>query len=358
MRQVTELVILLLFSSYHYYSVQGYSFLPVFLLLGIVGSLGLDVLRLLKGSSRLKVLVLVLLFVLTLLFPELSFFLPAFLYSAYLATSVLSFLFFFFVFQADPVTIGLSLIALYLAHRYRESSKLSGDTKRRTYDMMEQMISLEKYNAKLLENEQKNAEIIRLEERNQIARSLHDALGHTISSSIMQLEALKLTEAQEKRKESLQILQDSLSNGMKEIRKELHGMYDTAFSLKRRLEELQYRTAEIQIHIQYELIEQPSFAAARDIYNIIREALTNVLKHTDASEFNIYLKEQGNNLILFLSDNGSKTPKNIKAGMGLSGMEETVSKYGGKLNYYYRSGFHIHIVLMDEKREEGRQKLL
>lgn len=353
MRQFIELLMLLVFSSVNYYFNEGSNFLPIYLLLGIVGTLGLDILRLIKAHSLMRVAATFFIFVICILYPDLTFFGPPFLYSAYLTSSHLSLLFLPFLFQSNFVTMGLGIIALYLAYQFMESSRVRGDSKKKTYDMMEQMISLEKYNAKLLENEEKKAEIVRLEERNQIARSLHDALGHTISSSIMQVEALKLTEREEKRKESLQLLQDTLSNGMQDIRKQLHGMYDTGFSLNRKLEELQSMAGDLSIKIQNELVRQPSFAKARDIYNIIREALTNVLKHTDASAFTIYLKEQGENQILFLSDNGTKPPKDMSSGLGLSGMEETVAKYRGKMNYYFQSGFHIHIVLMEEKREDG-----
>ncbi|MGI5088571.1 histidine kinase, partial [Treponema denticola] len=79
---------------------------------------------------------------------------------------------------------------------------------------------------RILENEVlKNAEVLILAERNRISGSLHNSIGHTLSAGILQVNALKYISNQEDVKESLNILQNSLENGMTEIRECLHNMH-------------------------------------------------------------------------------------------------------------------------------------
>lgn len=278
-------------------------------------------------------------------------FLPLIFYSAFALWGGLSFgLLVLLVWDLDLGRVLLSGLALYLAYQYRYYTQARIKNIAYSDKLKEDMISLEKYNSQLLENRKKSQEIARLEERNKIASQLHDYLGHTISSSILQVEALKLTEADGDKKERLQLLQDTLSNGMMDIRRQLHGMYQNSFSLQGKIEDLIKASPEIKITFQSQISQAISFEKKGDIYTIIRQALANTMKHSDATRFEIFLKDQAKNQILIIKDNGTKEVKTIKPNMGLAGMADIVQKYGGKLNYFYKRGFHIHIVLSDQDR--------
>jgi signal transduction histidine kinase len=68
------------------------------------------------------------------------------------------------------------------------------------------------------------------------------------------------------------------------------------------------------------------------IYRIIQEALINVVKHSRASEVDIYFKEERETLKIEVLDNGSP-PGDIVAGKGLWGMKERANLIGGDIVY-------------------------
>lgn len=349
MRRFTELAIILILSATVFLWFHPSESLPVYLLISIGFAFLSELLRSkentwMRNGLRLMILALML------WKREFSFFASAFLYTGEDA-GFLSWLFVLpMMFHWQVIPVGL--LAGYFKWKEREFRNYKDKTRATSDALKENVISLERYNAGLKENESKSKQILILEERNRIARELHDVLGHMISNSILQIEVLKLTAETEGGKKKLQTLQDTLSQGMDEIRKQLHGMYDTGFSLQKKLESLQASTPTIGIVVDNQLLSPIHLQKERDMYTLIREALSNTMKHSDAKEFRIILKEQGDNHIMLLSDDGTIPPNaDFQLGLGLSGMEDLVRQYHGKFNYYYRQGFCIHIFLPMKERE-------
>ena len=111
---------------------------------------------------------------------------------------------------------------------------------------------------RILENEVlKNAEVLILAERNRISGSLHNSIGHTLSAGILQVNALKYISNQQEVKDSLNILQNSLENGMTEIRECLHDMHNDSFNLQTGLEELVENTKKPKIQLTYKIDSIP-----------------------------------------------------------------------------------------------------
>lgn len=348
MRGLIEILIVICFCMFNFGRIYPMEQAPVFVMVSLCVAIGIELLRRLQSAAKWQALLCALYFLMMIWRVEFALFLPLVLYFAYFnlhEKALIMLLPMFFTWRGmDFLIVGLSL---YLSYRNREFHRYVKSKDKMSYQLMEDVISLEKYNAKLLENEANSAEIARLEERNRIAGQLHDSLGHTISSSILQLEALKIIENEPFKKDKLQLLQDTLSNGMNDIRKQLHGIYDNSFSLHRKLEELAAGAPDLTIRIENQLQHTLNFEQKRDVYNIVREALTNTMKHSEAQEFSVFMKEQGENMVLLISDDGKNPPKNMSMGLGLSGVEDIVAKYHGKMNFYFRNGFHIHILFME-----------
>jgi len=72
-------------------------------------------------------------------------------------------------------------------------------------------------------------------------------------------------------------------------------------------------------------------------FRLAQETLNNIIKHSDASEFNLILQENANNLRLIVSDNGkgfdlkSLTNEQEFSGFGLLNMKERVESFGGEI---------------------------
>ena len=99
----------------------------------------------------------------------------------------------------------------------------------------------------------------------------------------------------------------------------------------------------------------------RDIYNVIREALTNVTRHSHASKVEIRLIQKNDALHGSLVDNGVGFSRDsVRKGncFGLSGMEQRVEKSGGEIliesspGYGTRISFRVPVRTLSESLTE------
>jgi signal transduction histidine kinase len=82
---------------------------------------------------------------------------------------------------------------------------------------------------------------------------------------------------------------------------------------------------------------------------VIKEALTNTAKHSDATSIRITLQEHPSLYQLLIKDNGNaKTSGKNSYGMGLSNIEERVLTLGGKCTFESQKGFRIFISIPKE----------
>jgi signal transduction histidine kinase len=65
------------------------------------------------------------------------------------------------------------------------------------------------------------------------------------------------------------------------------------------------------------------------IYRIVQEALHNIVKHADAHDVKVTVRQEPNRLLLSIQDDGRGFPAQQVKGMGLLGIEERVSYLGG-----------------------------
>lgn len=201
---------------------------------------------------------------------------------------------------------------------------------------------------RILENEiLKNAEVLILAERNRISGSLHNSIGHTLSAGILQVNALKYISNQQEVKDSLNILQNSLENGMTEIRECLHNMHNDSFNLQTGLEELVENTKKIKIQLTYKVDSIP-YELKYDIFSIVKESLSNTIKHSGASELNLSILEHLGFYSLIIKDNGrgfsGKEIRNLNYGIGLKVIVDLVEKHRGIIKFYSENGFKTHII--------------
>lgn len=195
----------------------------------------------------------------------------------------------------------------------------------------------------------------RLEERNRLAARIHDKIGHGVSGSILLLEAAMLTmeqspaasrktveQAVSNLRESVDDIRMSLRSerstrseaGLSEIKLELARFSDahavrTAFKPSGRVEEL------------------PGYLW-NCIYETLLEALTNLLKHSDATAFTLRLSVASKIVRVEFRDNG-RAAEQFEKGMGLETIEERVILNGGRCFFQSSStGFVITQIFLLE----------
>jgi signal transduction histidine kinase len=224
--------------------------------------------------------------------------------------------------------------------------------------LREENYKLRKRNYELNKSLNKDAEyemqiryLSQIEERNKIAQEIHDNIGHTISGSLMQLEAIKflLDRDLDKSKTLLQSTIDVLREGMESIRLTLRNIKPPSEQigvnrLKLILHEFEVNS-QIQISFFYNGdLNKISYNHWNIINSNVKEALTNILKYSKASQVKIKIQILNKYIKAEIKDNGIGN-SSIKKGIGITGMEERCENVNGKLIVDGSEGFSIIMLL-------------
>lgn len=217
-------------------------------------------------------------------------------------------------------------------------------------------------NAKLLEGMHKDEDYenqirysSQLEERNKIAQEIHDKLGHTISASIMQLEAAQmLIECDlEKSKQMIASSIGILRNGMESIR-------STLKSIKPAIEQMGINKLKLLVNsfITYSGMNAKlsfdgdlnmiTYSQWKVIYDNVNEALTNAMKYSGANNVKVNIQVLNKLVKTEIKDDG-KGSKYVIKGLGISGIEERTENLSGKVIIDSSDGFSIILLLPIEK---------
>ncbi|MEH2167832.1 MAG: sensor histidine kinase [Nostoc sp.] len=227
-----------------------------------------------------------------------------------------------------PLTFGLSLVFVLLmmnavlSERHSREKLAIANEKLRQYAMQ-------------IENQ------ATLEERNRIAREIHDSLGHSLTALNLQLEtALKLWQSNPGKAETFLATAKELgSKALKDVRESVSTMRFNPLqeqSLERAIASLSenfHRFNGIlpiyQINLEYSLPPEINTA----IYRITQESLTNISKYADATEVKLELTTIKGNLQLIIQDNGKGFDVGQNTtGFGLHSMRDRTLALGGKFN--------------------------
>ncbi len=195
-----------------------------------------------------------------------------------------------------------------------------------------------------------------LEERNRIAREIHDSVGHCLTAQSIQLENVAcffsenpakaeehLGKARQLGKEALQNVRQSVATlRRKPLQQRSRSASPKARSLKASLEQLIQKfqsTTEIKVNFDIYLVSAISIEITTAIYRLVQEALTNVAKHSQANQVNLYLQEKANKLLLTIEDDGvGFEPEANTTGFGLQGMRERIEALDGNFSLISKLG--------------------
>jgi len=215
----------------------------------------------------------------------------------------------------------------------------------------EQSLVLRHRNNELLETQGKIASLAVLQERTRIARDIHDNIGHILVRGILLVGVLKSANKAQELTESITTIESVLKEAMDSIRNAVHNWKDEALDLHATVEKLRSSSA-LDVDLQYGMSEQIPADVKLCFLVVIKEALTNASKHSDATTIRITMQEHPSLFQLLIKDNGSDNGKAGRRvhGMGLSNIEERVLALGGTCTFDGQKGFRIFISI--PKQEE------
>ncbi len=177
------------------------------------------------------------------------------------------------------------------------------------------------------------------EERTRIAREVHDLVAHSVSLMVVQAEAGEalLEVAPERTAESLRAVQDAGRQALAEMRATVAALRDGR-SDQRGLAALPalldtVRTAGLAVSVVATGAVTALPAAVDTVaYQVIREALTNALRHSDHSGVSVALTYHPNGVDVTIVDTGRPVRRRLPGGHGLDGLRERVHAVGGRLD--------------------------
>ncbi|MBW4612265.1 MAG: sensor histidine kinase [Desmonostoc vinosum HA7617-LM4] len=193
-----------------------------------------------------------------------------------------------------------------------------------------------------------------LEERNRIAREIHDSLGHSLTALNLQLEtALKLwqsnptkaftflTTAKELGSKTLKDVRQSVST----MRSHLLQEQSLEQAIATLLEDF-YRSNGVIPICQINLVYPIPIEVSTSIYRIIQESLTNISKYADATEIKLEITTKIRSLVLIIQDNGRGFDlKQNTTGFGLQSMRDRTLALGGEFKINTTPGSGCQIIV-------------
>lgn len=209
---------------------------------------------------------------------------------------------------------------------------------------------LEQKNKALLEKQDSEIHIATLNERNRIAREIHDNVGHLLSRCLLQIGALMvIAKKDEMLYNGLGQIKETLTSAMNSIRTSVHDLHDESLDLKTELTKLTEAFSFCHVNFEYDLTSEPNHEVKYSFIAIVKEALANVIKHSHATEVEITLKEHPAFYQLIIRDNDLKTSSISSSGIGLYNMHQRITSLNGQFSVDTTKGFKIFITVPKKK---------
>ena len=195
-----------------------------------------------------------------------------------------------------------------------------------------------------------------LSERNRIAREIHDHVGHMLSRSILQLGAILAINKDEKLAVPLRGLKDTLDTAMNNIRESVHDLKDESLDLEYMIKEIFGEYKSLNINFDYDMSQFLSKEIKYCFIAIVKEALTNTVKHSDSTKVSIVMREHPALYQVLIEDNGSGSMEAAaiirqnsgNAGIGIENMRDRIGAFGGNIRFSGENGFKIFITIPKE----------
>ncbi|HFJ9404404.1 TPA: sensor histidine kinase [Bacillus paranthracis] len=175
-------------------------------------------------------------------------------------------------------------------------------------------------------------DLVKREERQRIARDLHDTLGHTLSLITLKsqlVEKLIVKNPERASTEAKEITQTSRT-ALKQLRELISDM--RMITVEEELEQIKaiLQAANIELEIKQETSASLLSPIEQNILGMcLREAVTNVVKHSKATHCTVSLLESQGELILTVKDNGIGLADQNHDGNGIRGMKERIALIDG-----------------------------
>ena len=189
-------------------------------------------------------------------------------------------------------------------------------------------------------------------ERRRLARELHDQTGQELTSVLLGLKAVEEAKSDDEHAEALAAVREQVLETLHDVRRlavELRPKALDDFGLSAALERLRDTFSEqtgMRVELESRIRERLPADVETALYRIVQEALTNIVKHAQASTISIVLASKAGAVTALIEDDGRGFNRGDGSGegLGLLGMGERLALLGGKLRIESTPGLGTTLV--------------
>lgn len=190
--------------------------------------------------------------------------------------------------------------------------------------------------------------------RTQIASDLHDEVGSMLSGLAMQSELLQAgnDDGNNSRFKNIADLSRSVVGKMRDLVWSIDSRSDTTQDLiDKMMEKLATMLGPLDISYKVELGDismgkHLSVNVRQQLFLIFNEALTNIVRHSNASGVIVNIGNTGSNFVMSIKDNGSIADKTKQStGMGMANIKMRAKKINANCEFITDHGFEVKVVM-------------
>ncbi len=173
--------------------------------------------------------------------------------------------------------------------------------------------------------------LAQIAERERIARDLHDVLGHTLSLVVLKSELASRLAGSDPARAAAEIadVERIARDALAQVRASVRGYRSQGLAAE--LDQARQTLASAGVRMENRLEPVPLNASQEStLAMVIREGVTNIVRHAGATECVLSLRQQDGSAELRMADNGCGV-KGAEEGLGTRGMRERVQSLGGTL---------------------------
>ena len=182
-----------------------------------------------------------------------------------------------------------------------------------------------------------------VQDRAKISDDMHDELCSSLAALKFYVEGIKMSEAGMEEEKALDIISNEVSSIYQSARSYMHNLKtnnrDVAFSLTDFLHEIQQKFTEkglmkVVLNQDEESIKRSlTVVQHHELYHIIKESISNVIKHANATELSISILFNAGRCEFRVADNGKGyEPENVVFGIGLNSITRRARSLDGDID--------------------------
>ena len=256
------------------------------------------------------------------------------------------------------LSVAATLLSLRTAQLEREQERM-----RRTRDeLQERALALEARNRDLADRQDYEVELATLAERARIAREIHDNVGHQLTRASLQTEALRVVHANEPGVAAdFADVKRTVDEALQLVRSSVHALNDNAANLSVQLERIvEGARSDGGPQIELEVLAEHAPANVANCFAaVLREALSNTMRHACAQTVTVRCMEHPSFYQLIVTDDGAggvqASSRGTAEGMGLGSMRERVEALGGTFTAGPRAGAGGWRVFATVPKQQGNE---